>query len=121
MNRNNAPEPVVGKAAIVAVIGGQQHAKAIQAGMVHFSGLPQVQIDGDSAVATSYLQIVVPVEQSERTVLDGYGVTAGLAIWRLTANRWELAEDSNGWRVTRRIICSVPSGETKQLMTQSLR
>ncbi len=121
MDRNNAAELIVGKEAIVAIISGPQHARAIEAGMVHFAGFPFVQIDGDSAVATGYLQIVVPVEQGERTVLDGYGLTAGLAIWRLTANRWELAKDSNGWRVTRRIIRSVPSGVTKQLMTPSLR
>lgn len=55
--------------------------------MVHFFGLPLVHIDGDSALATGYFQIIVPVEKGERIVLDDYEVTAGLAIWRLTANR----------------------------------
>lgn len=121
MDRNNAAELIIRNEAIVAIIGGPQHSRAIEADMVHFAGLPLVQIDGDNAVATGYLQIVVPVEQGERTALDGYGVSPGLAIWRLTANRWELAKDSNGWRVTRRIIRSVPSAEIRQLMAPGLR
>lgn len=121
MDRNDAADPIIGREAIVAIIGGQQHAKAIQAGMVHFAGLPLVRIEGDRAVATGYLQIVVPVEQGQRLALDRYGETAGVAVWRLTANRWELAKDSNGWRMTGRIIRSVPCAEIMQLMAPSLR
>src|SRR6185437_1822652 len=36
------------------------HQEAIRAGLAHFAGLPHVQIDGDRATVTSYLQILTP-------------------------------------------------------------
>ncbi|HXC27289.1 MAG TPA: nuclear transport factor 2 family protein [Stellaceae bacterium] len=41
-------------------IDNPEHMHAISQGLAHFSGLPYVQITGDTAYAISYLQILVP-------------------------------------------------------------
>lgn len=49
-----------GKAAIAAIVKTPEHQAAIAGGLCHFAGLPRVEINGDTAVATSYLQIITP-------------------------------------------------------------
>jgi SnoaL-like domain len=120
MDRNNADDLVVGKAAIVDIIGSDPHRQAIRSGMVHFAGLPHIRIDGTRATATGYLQIVVPIAAGEGTELSGYGSSDGLAIWRLTANRWELEKVAGRWQVTRRIIRSVPSSGVHEIISGGL-
>lgn len=120
MDRNNADELIVGKAAIVDIIGGDQHRQAMAAGMVHFAGLPHIRVSGARAIATGYLQIVVPLTSPEGAELDGYGASGGLGIWRLTANRWELEKGETGWKVTRRIIRSAADGKFQKVIEQGL-
>jgi SnoaL-like domain len=121
MDRNNADDLVVGKKAIVDIIGSEPHAQAIQTGMVHFAGLPHIRIEGMRAVATGYLQIVVPIAAGEGAELSGYGPSDGLAIWRVTANQWELEKDGGHWKVTRRIIRSVPSSGVHEIIAAGLK
>jgi SnoaL-like domain len=125
MDRDNAHDLVVGRTAIVDIIGSDQHAQAIQSGMVHFAGLPHIHIqgegDGARAVATGYLQIVVPITAGQGTELSGYGPSDGFAIWRVTANRWELGKDGGRWKVTRRIIRGVPSDEFHEIIAAGLK
>jgi SnoaL-like domain len=125
MDRNNADDLVVGKKAIVDIIGSEPHRQAIQTGMVHFAGLPQIRIKGEGngarATATGYLQIVVPIAAGEGAELSGYGPSDGLAIWRLTANQWELEKDGGHWKVTRRIIRSVPSSGVHEIIAAGLK
>ncbi|MGE5774108.1 MAG: nuclear transport factor 2 family protein [Hyphomicrobiales bacterium] len=49
-----------GNAAIAAIVKTPEHQAAIAGGLCHFAGLPRVEINGDTAVATSYLQIITP-------------------------------------------------------------
>jgi hypothetical protein len=128
MDRNNANDLVVGRTAIVDIISSEQHTQAIQTGMVHFAGLPTIRIDGDGAraTATGYLQIVVPIAAGalaagKDTALSGYGASDGLAIWRVTANRWELEKNDGRWKVTRRIIRSVPSDGVHEIIAAGLK
>lgn len=121
MDRDNADALVVGKTAIVGIVGGDSHRSAIQAGMVHFAGLPHIQIEGESAVATGYLQVVVPLPAGTGPKLSGYGQSNGLAIWRLTANRWELQKNNGSWRVIRRVIRSVPGEGFQSIIAEGLR
>ncbi len=46
-----------GNEAIGAIVARPEHREAITGGLCHFAGLPRVEIDGDTAVAISYLQI----------------------------------------------------------------
>jgi SnoaL-like domain len=130
MDRNNADNLIVGKTAIVDIIDSEPHRKAIQTGMVHFAGLPNIRIEGEGdgarATATGYIQIVVPIAaglpaSEEGPELSGYGPSDGLAIWRLTANQWELEKDGGSWKVIRRIIRSVPGRGVHEIIAAGLK
>ena len=81
-----------------------QHQAAIQGGIAHFTGLPHVAIDGDSAVVTSYLQILVPQTQGDPVEVPNHGSGKGFRVHRMTANRWELVRTPQGWKFKRRAL-----------------
>ncbi len=92
----------VGNEAIAAVVSTPEHQAAIAGGLCHFAGLPYVEINRDTAVAVSYLQIISPDRDSPPKELPGHGVSTGFRIHRAGANVWELARTDDGWKVTRR-------------------
>ena len=89
---------------IAAVVKTPEHQAAIAGGLCHFAGLPRVALDGDTAVATSYLQIITPDRQAAPRELSGHGTSTGYRIHRVGANRWELKRSKDGWKVTRRTL-----------------
>lgn len=93
-----------GNEAIAAIVKTPEHQAAIAGGLCHFAGLPRVEVDGDNAVATSYLQIITPDRQAAPRELSGHGASTGFRIHRVGANRWELKRGKNGWKVTRRTL-----------------
>src|SRR5437773_11380091 len=54
-----------GRDALSKQVLSAEHQAAIDGGIAHFTGLPHVAIDGDSAVVTSYLAILVPQTQGD--------------------------------------------------------
>ena len=64
----------------------------------------RVEIDGDRATATSYLQIITPDKDGAPRELSGHGTSSGFRIHRVGANRWELKRTPQGWKVTRRTL-----------------
>jgi len=93
-----------GNEAIAAIVRTPQHQAAIAGGLCHFAGLPRVELDGDTAVATSYLQIITPDRQAAARELSGHGTSTGFRIHRVGANRWELKRGKGGWKVVRRTL-----------------
>ena len=93
-----------GNDAIGSVVKTPEHQAAIAGGLCHFAGLPRVEIDGDRATATSYLQIITPDKKAEPRELSGHGTSSGFRIHRVGANRWELKRTPQGWKVTRRTL-----------------
>jgi len=91
-----------GNEAIAAVVKTPEHRGAIAAGLCHFAGLPRVELDGDSAVAISYLQVLTPNKDAKPVELSGHGASSGYRIHRLGANRWDLKRTPAGWKVVRR-------------------
>ena len=91
-----------GNEAIAAIVSTPEHQAAIAGGLCHFAGLPYVEINGDTAVAVSYLQIIAPDRDSSPKEVPGHGVSTGFRIHRAGANVWELARTRDGWKVTRR-------------------
>jgi SnoaL-like domain len=91
-----------GNEAIAAVVKTPEHQAAIAGGLCHFAGLPRVELDGDSAVAISYLQVLTPNREAKPVELSGHGLSSGYRIHRLGANRWDLKRTEDGWKVTRR-------------------
>ena len=89
---------------IAAVVATPEHQAAIAGGLCHFAGLPRVELNGDTAVATSYLQIITPDRQAAPREVAGHGMSTGFRIHRVGANRWELKRDEDGWKVTRRTL-----------------
>jgi hypothetical protein len=93
-----------GNEAIAAVVRTPEHQAAIAGGLCHFAGLPRVVLDGDSATATSYLQIITPHKGAAPMEVSGHGASTGFRIHRVGANRWELKRTPDGWKVTRRTL-----------------
>ena len=93
-----------GNEAIAAVVKTPEHQAAIAGGLCHFAGLPRVELDGDTAVATSYLQIITPHKGAAPMEVAGHGSSSGFRIHRVGANRWELLRTPQGWKVKRRTL-----------------
>src|SRR5215468_2021464 len=100
-----------GNDAIAAMPQRAAHQAAIRAGLAHFAGLPHVTIDGDRAVATSYLQIIAPHPTAEPIEVPAHGASKGYRIHRVGANRWELVRTPDGWKIKRRSYRSLDGGE----------
>lgn len=93
-----------GNEAIAAMVRTPEHLAAVAGGLCHFAGLPRVELAGDSATATSYLQIITPHQGAAPMAVPGHGTSSGFRIHRVGANRWELKRTKDGWKVTRRTL-----------------
>ncbi|HVX19798.1 MAG TPA: nuclear transport factor 2 family protein [Acidimicrobiales bacterium] len=81
-----------GRDAIAGMVRGPQHQGFITGGAGHVVSNPHVAVDGDRAVALCHAQLLLRDEAAD-----------GFRVWRLTANRWDLARTPEGWRVTDRV------------------
>ena len=110
-----------GNEAIAAVVKTPEHQAAIAGGLCHFAGLPRVEINGDTAVATSYLQIITPDRWTTPREVSGHGTSTGFRIHRVGANRWELKRSKEGWKVTRRTLRPLDgTDDARALLRQGL-
>ena len=100
-----------GNQEIAAMVKQPGHQAAIAGGLAHFAGLPRIEIDGDSAVVTSYLQIITPHPTAEPHEVPNHGVSKGFRIHRVGANRWELVRGASGWKIKRRTLRPLDGSE----------
>ena len=98
-------------AAIAAVVKTPAHQAAISGGLAHFCGLPIIELDGDRAAVTSYLQILMPDPNGAPVELSNHGVSKGFRIHRVAANRWELERTADGWKIRRRTVRTLDGTE----------
>lgn len=89
---------------------------AIGQGICHFAGPPHIELDGDQAIATCYLQILAFNEPGEEFTLSAHGTSKGFRVHRLSAGRWDLVRTDEGWRVKRRTIRSMDTQEARALL-----
>jgi len=82
--------------AIGASLQSAGHQTAIAGGHAHFTGLPHVTINGDSAVVVSYLQILTPKKSGEPIEVPNHGASRGYHIHRVVTNRWDLVRTPSG-------------------------
>jgi SnoaL-like domain len=75
-----------GRESIANQVLSADHQAAIERGLAHFTSLPHVAIDGDTAVVTSYLQILVPQTQGDPVDVPNHGRSKGFRVHRMTAN-----------------------------------
>ena len=88
-----------------------EHQAAIARGLAHFTGLPHIELDGDEAVVTSYLQILTPNKTGEPVEVPNHGSSRGYHIHRVVTNRWELKRTAQGWKIKRRSLRLVDGSE----------
>jgi len=79
-----------GRAEISAMLAGEFHQDCLVHGCAHLASVSVISLDGDSAVATGYLQLIVRSGDE-------------FEIRRQTAQRWELVRTDEGWKIQKRI------------------
>jgi SnoaL-like domain len=110
-----------GRENIAKQVLSADHQAAIECGLGHFTSLPHVAIDGDSAVVTSYLQILVPQTQGDPVDVPNHGSSKGFRVHRMTANRWELVRTAQGWRIKRRTLRQLDGSEpARNILRQAI-
>jgi hypothetical protein len=103
-----------------ALMTSPAHKAAIAGGLGHFCGLPYIEIDGDRATVTSYLQILTPA-RGDAVEVPNHGASKGFRIHRLAANRWDLVRTGGRWRIKRRTVRSLDgSPETPAMLLKAL-
>ncbi len=88
-------------------------------GICHFAGLPCIEIEGDHAVAISYLQILAADQKAEPVELSAHGASRGFRVLRLSANRWELVRTPEGWRIENRTWRGMDNPEVRDLLRRA--
>jgi|SRR5215471_2496102 hypothetical protein len=111
-----------GNEAIADMVKTPEHRAAIAGGLCHFAGLPRVELNGDNAVAISYLQIITPDRQAAPREVPGHGTSTGFRIHRVGANRWEFKRGKDGtWKVTRRTLRPIDgSDDARALLRRAI-
>jgi hypothetical protein len=102
------------------IVRGSSQAAAIESGMAHAMAMPHIRIDGDRAVATGYLQVLVLDSNSPEVRLPGKDVRKALVTYHLTVNRWELARTAVGWQVRRRVIRPIATDDARQMLRSGI-
>jgi hypothetical protein len=111
-----------GNKAIAASLKSAGHQAAIAGGLAHFTGLPFIALDGDSAVVTSYLQILTPNKSGEPIEVPNHGASRGYHIHRVVTNRWELVRTASGWKIKRRSLRLVDGSEpSREILRGALK
>ena len=111
----------VGNEAIAAMTLSPGHQQAIQDGLAHFAGLPQIVLDGDIAYVTSYLQILHPEALGDDRELPNHGYSRGFRIHRVVANRWTLTRTPEGWKIKSRKLRPIDgSRPAREILEQAL-
>ena len=77
-----------GAEAIAAFIERPEHHEAIANGLAHFVGLPLIDLRGDVAVVTSYLQILHLDRDGQPGILPNHGMSTGYRIHRVVVIRY---------------------------------
>lgn len=107
--------------AIAAFTLKPEHEEAIRGGLAHFVGLPLVDLQGDEAFVTSYLQVVQLDREVAPRVLPNHGASHGYRIHRVVVNRWHLVKREGEWWVQSRTLLPVDgSAAPRQLLTEGL-
>jgi hypothetical protein len=107
---------------VAAMVKTPGHQAAIAGGLAHFCGLPRIDINGDAATVTSYLQIITPHPDAAPHEVPNHGTTRGFRIHRVGANRWELVRTASGWKIKRRTLRPLDGTEpARELLRGALK
>ena len=115
----SAERPAQNFNAMLAILDQPGFKEAQRQGICHFAGLPYIEIDGDRAVATSYLQILAADPEGKPFELSAHGTSKGFRVLRLSANRWELVRTPEGWRIKSRTGRAMDTPAARQLLRKT--
>src|SRR5260370_17398070 len=87
-----------GRESIANQVLSLDHQAAIERGLAHFTSLPHVEIEGDAATATSYLQILVPQTQGDPVDVPNHGSSKAFPVHRIPANPWNPLPPPRHWQ-----------------------
>jgi hypothetical protein len=104
---------------MIGVLNTPGFTEAQRQGICHFAGLPHITIDGDRAVATSYLQILAADPDGKPFDLSAHGTSKGFRVLRLSANRWELQRTPEGWRIKSRTMRGMDNPASRELLKKT--
>ena len=120
-DRGEGLDGAVGNEAIAVMTLAPAHQQAIHGGLAHFGALPHVELDGDEAYVTSYLQILHPDPRGEAQELPNHGSSPGYRIHRVVANRWSLFRTAEGWKIKNRRLRPIDgSAPARDILEQAL-
>ena len=102
---------MTGNEAIAAMTKTPAHQAAIAGGLAHLASLPRIELDGNRAVVTSYLQILTPHPTEPPHEVPNHGVSNGFRVHRVASNRWELVRTPEGWKIQRRTVRTLDGSE----------
>ena len=98
-----------------------EHEAAIRGGLAHFVSLPLIDLRGDVAFVTSYLQIIQLDHDAAPRELPNHGASQGYRIHRVVVNRWHLLKREGEWWVQSRTLLPVDGSDApRRLLTDGL-
>ena len=98
-----------------------EHEDAIRGGLAHFVSLPLIDLRGDEAFVTSYLQIIQLDHEAAPRVLPNHGASHSYRIHRVVVNRWHLVKRNGEWWVQSRTLLPVDgSAAPRRLLSDGL-
>jgi hypothetical protein len=110
----------IGREEILKIINAPDQKEAINAGMTHLAMLPHIKLNGDSAVATGYLLIVMPDSAASHVKLAGKGVSPGFSIYQVTVNKYTLVRTADGWKVSQRIVRPLSIADSREIIRKAI-
>jgi SnoaL-like domain len=105
---------------ILKIINSPEQKEAIKAGMTHLAMLPHIKLNGDSAVATGYLLIVMPDSAASHVKLAGKGVSPGFSIYQVTINQFILVRTTDGWKIVRRVVRPISAVDSHAILKEGI-
>jgi SnoaL-like domain len=109
-----------GRDEILKIVNAPEQKEAVKAVMTHLTMLPHIKLNGDSAVATGYLLIVMPDSAASHVKLAGKGVSPGFSIYQVTVNKYILLRTTEGWKVSQRIVRPISSADTRDILRRAI-
>ena len=94
-----------GRAEITGMVEGESVSRLRAQGCAHFTGIPHIEINGDTATGAGYSILFAYRPES-----DDFGVP------RVTATSWELRREPEGWRITRRVNRNLDGDEAARAL-----
>lgn len=117
---DRGPRQEKGRDEILKIVNAPEQKEAIKAGMTHLAMLPHITLNGDNAVATGYLLIVVPDTTASHIKLPGKGTSPGFSIYQLSVNQWKLSRTTDGWKVSNRTVRPISSADSRAIIQQAI-